>query len=1094
MRRRLGGGAGLLVLLASVWFLRCFGHASDLTPMPDSPRTEQSSAEPVRASALLTAPVAPARGDKAIRGTVVGPSGPVAGAVVVATAPRPEVSLSELPCDSGEGRETKLLHIQCGTTAAQLVEAAARRRGEAPPLARTTTDARGRFALEGLEPGEYAVWAEAVSGTGRMEEVAAGREGVEVRLEKALHYQGTVRDEDGAPVVGARVTALHLEHSRYFEGMTEGNGRFRLAPLPPGQYVLLFSRSELLPVHWVPRGDVEQDLDVTMYRPRRLTGRVVRAREPVSGGVSVQLLGERRMLSAVTDDTGRFTFDRLPLGAFTLTASHGGQDAVAQVRLARGVTPPEVELSLGTGVRVRGTVRDERGRPIAGAQVRLRSGSGRYEHDWKSTETDAKGAYTLGPVAPRRYSFEVGAERFIDDGAQERAVDGLAPVDFVLKAAVVLEGQVVDAEGRPVKQALLLLKEQDDLQGLPDRFFMGSDGSYRSQTESKEDGTFVMKAPDEGSWFLKGFHDDHVATGLMVTAPRSDIRLVLRAGAEVSGEVVDEQGAPMRRASVSLTVRSAKRDRAHEKSTRTDAMGRFTLRGIHEGAYFILASSLSQHDHRLVSRELEVRGTAPVHVRLQYPEGERVSGGVVDPEGRPLPGVTVQVGRDARRQLSRKPGEPGERFGRSPSRVKSDAEGRFAVLHLDPGTWTVSASLEGYRLDTSASRGGAPDEGRQSLEVPAGTADVHLVMRRTAAVRGRVVREDGSPVMRFEVNGRSITDTDGAFFEPVAKAVDVALTFTANGLAGTARTVRVEEDVHVDLGMVVLKQGREVRGRVTDAATGAPVAGARVDVEDVPADAEGSVRLPERSRAVKTAMDGTFTLPHVEERPHSLVVVHPDFLPKRIPLDARRDAVEVALDAGAILRGTVRNGGRMLDQSVAIEAVDLSFREYTPVRNGTFEQRRLHPGTYVLRVHTGRSKEEIPVYAPRRIQVPANATVTVDFEPRTGGATVHVTMAKPPEDKVTAVLVPGQVAMVTSARELERATAQHFRAHPESPGRWTFRAMPAGTYTVFVAHRTKRGVAVHREELVVPARGEVTRELVPRWHEMGASQLEEEAP
>lgn len=1099
MRRWLGVGAGLLVLLAGAWFLLFSALSEPAAPGPGASRDEASLRERPPLNALLTAPVAPARGSLFIRGTVVGPSGPVAGAVVVATAPVPEALLSEVPCDCGPGCERKLLDIACGARTSQLVELASQRYGEAPPQARTTTDVEGRFSLEGLEAGAYAVWAEGPLGTGLVEDVAAGHEGVWVRLGGGLTLTGMVRNEEGAPLAGTRVTSLYLSHSRSFEVLTGEDGRFRVGPLPPGSHLLVFSRPDLLPDSQYAGEDVERELEVTLYRPRRLGGRVVRGAEPVPGA-KVRAEGERRELDTVTDAEGHFAFDALSPGRYSLTASHEGQDAVAQARLEPRMEPPVLELSLGSGVRVRGTVRDERGRPIAGAEVVVQLGSSPYTADWKRVKTGADGAYMLGPLASGRHRLHVYAERFVATGPQERDVDGATPVDFVLKDAAVVEGRVVDAEGRPVGKARLLLKQQDDGEDFPNDYEPEDEYSPRMLGSSKEDGTFVLNAPSAGSWFLRGFHDDLVTVGLRVSAPQTGVVLVLGVGTEVAGEVVDEQGAPVRDAEVSLALRNRENRPSLDKAATTDARGRFILRGVSEGAYYAIASRMTATQHRRTVQVFDVRGLAPVHLRLQLPEGKRVAGQVVDTEGQPLAGVAVQVGRDFdlwRREAGASAFEEDviERFAHAPSRVRTDEDGHFTVPHLEPGTWSVSASLPGYQFDAKASPSGEPSEGGRSLEVQAGATDVRLVMRRAMAIRGRVAREDGSPIMRFELDGDSITDTEGDFLRPVHRAGEVTLVFTAHGLAGSSRTVRVEKDQQVDLGTVVLKKGRVVRGRVTDAATGAPVAEALVDVGDVPSDAEGwrrRARLSERTGAVKTGSDGRFTLPAVEERPHALVVVHPDFLQKRIPLDARQDEVAVALDTGATVQGTVRGGGKG-QQSVSLVSHDTSQYLSTEVVDARFEHSRVLPGTYVVRVHEARAGDDAPVYLPQRIQVPASGIVTVDFEPQTAGATVRLTLAEAPETGV-AVLIPGQVALPDSPEAFLEAIGLHYRPHPSGPGTWTFRRVPAGPHTAFVISPRETSLAMLREELTVPAEGELARELAPRWHVMEAPASAEDSP
>jgi protocatechuate 3,4-dioxygenase beta subunit len=1098
MRRWRGWGAVLLVLLVAGGLVRAFMASGGGTSASGASRAGASVRGPV--NALLTAPVAPARGSLAIRGKVVGPRGPVAGAVVVATVAEPEVPLAELPCDCGEGCETKLLDLACGTRAAQLVELVARRYGEAPPRARATTDAEGRFSLEGLEAGAHEVWAEGTPGTGLVEDVAAGREGVEVRLGDGPRVMGTVRDEEGAPVAGALVTALHQRHSRYFEGVTGADGRFRLGPLPAGQLLLVFSRPDLLPDFRYVGRDFEPELEMTLYRPRRLGGRVVRGEAPVAG-VTVHARGERRDWDTLTDGEGRFAFDGLPPGSYSLTASHEGQDAVAEARLEPGEEPPELELSLGSGVWLRGTVRDDRGRPIPGARVGLLTDSRALGEDMKSVEAGADGAYALGPLEPGRYHLLAGARRFVDALPQEHDVDGVTPVHFVLKDAVVVEGRVVDAEGRPVKQARLLLKKGDDGQDFPDDYEPELEQVPQARGFSEDDGTFLLEAPEAGAWFLRGFHADHVTAGLPVSAPRSDVRLVLEAGAEIQGEVVDELGAPVPDADVFLTLKEQGEEPNREKWATPDARGCFTLRGVFEGTYLISATVLSSREHRRAIRVLEVQGRSPLHVRLQFPRGERVSGVVVDAEGRPLPGAVVEVGQTPERRRAASEASPDDvaaEYLRAPSRVPVGEEGHFTVPHLEPGPWSLSVSLEGYRLDASASQGGASRESGTVLRVQAGEEAVRLVMRRMAAIRGRVVREDGSSIRRFELNGWDITDSEGAFLTPVHRTGDVTLTFMAKGLAGTTRTVRVEEDQQVDLGTVVLKKGRQVHGHVTDAMTGAPVEGALVDVGDVPGDPEGWQRpaqLSEQSGAVRTGSDGTFTLPHVEDRPHALVVVHPDFLQKRVLLGAHQDAVAVALDAGVIIRGTVRGGGPgALYVQIAAEAQG-SIGQAGVHEGGVFEKRRLAAGSYVLSVERWdvESAKDAPVFLPRRVQVPAQGVVTVDFEPRETGATVHLKQGGPPPGDATAFLVPGQVAMPGSRDELERSFLMGSFAQ-RGPEGWTFRFMPPGPYTAFILDRTNRRLRVLREELMIPEEGALTRELAPRWHTLEAPAMSAEEP
>jgi protocatechuate 3,4-dioxygenase beta subunit len=1074
MRRWLGVGVALALLAVALWYAsgsNLEGRSSDPTAQ-ETGRNESGRASIRRlpVNALLSAPLPAPRGSLHIRGTVVGPAGePVPGAVVVATAPTPDETLSELPCQCDNHCGQKLLQCGCGMAAIQLVELVAERRGEAPPLARTTSDAQGHFSLEGLEAGRYALWADGSLGTALQQNVETGTEDVELRMGQGMTLSGHLTDEDGQPVAGALVTALFVEHSRFFDTLSDAEGRWRLGPLPDGDYNLVFAREGFLPEHAKVRQDSDHEQEVTLHRPRRLTGRVLWEEQPVSGA-RVHAEGEHRELDTTTDAQGHFSFEGLRPGKYEVDASHAGLDATGQAELQPGVDASELLLELGAGVRVTGTVRDTAGRPIADAEVSALLSSPEYRRREKKTRTASDGTYALGPFESARYRFQAEASRYVGPESQTKLLKENLTLDFVLQDAIMVEGRVVGANGEPLEGVTLTLTDTSNAE-IDEEVDNGS---------SEKDGTFALQALKPGSYALQAVHEDFIPATRTVLAPSSGVQVVLSAGAQVVGDVVDETGAPVPEAEVSL-VPEQEAEAPRAKQTLPNEQGHFTIEGVAAGRYVISA----RLGMRKTSRPIEVRATGTVQVRLQFRAGSRLAGIVVDRTGKPVPEARVV----ARASEVEETEHAWVREGGITSPV-TEADGHFEFQHLAPGRYMVAVFKDGYLFDAMASGGTAPDDERDepTLEVSAGNTQMRLVLEQLSTIHGRVVRSDGTPVTRFELNGTELKDPRGAFTHPIGESGQVTLTFKAPGLAGTSRELKVKKGVDTDLGEVVLDAGRTIRGKVVDVATGAPLSGAVVNVSDEPADSGSRIYVSERRGAVRTRGDGTFTLPNVEERSLTLVAAHPEYMQKQMVLAPQQTEMTVALDMGATLRGTVRTGDKGAS-SVLIQSLDVSFQRVVALSGGAYEAPGLHAGSYVVRV-LGLEREEEHTLHPQRVQLPARGVVTLDLEEARTGTTLRLRVASETRQSQDVILIAGRHPAPNSLEELLRMGGTSYPPYRERErDLYVFRLLPAGTYTLLLLRSTGKDAELHHEELELPAQGEVSRDVTPRWERRSARQF-----
>jgi protocatechuate 3,4-dioxygenase beta subunit len=259
----------------------------------------------------------------------------------------------------------------------------------------TVTDEGGRFELRRLAGSvEVEVRARGHAPARRSIDPATEPE-VDLQLgEPTERLSGVVVDGRGFPVVGARVV-IEAAGGERRSAATDRVGGFQVEGCPGGPLVVRVSQGEHLKstVVGVVPGD---DLRITLVSGGVVEGEVVEERGAVPRGGRVTIedsLGERR--STTVDANGRFRVGGCAPGPATVRAEAPGcLPAAAPVELAGADYPGEVVLrdlrfALLPSGSVAGTVLDDRGLPVAGADVGV--GAAR-------TRTDAAGRFRVGPL------------------------------------------------------------------------------------------------------------------------------------------------------------------------------------------------------------------------------------------------------------------------------------------------------------------------------------------------------------------------------------------------------------------------------------------------------------------------------------------------------------------------------------------------------------------------------------------------------------------------------------------------------------------------------------------------------------------------
>ncbi|AGC41482.1 hypothetical protein MYSTI_00123 [Myxococcus stipitatus DSM 14675] len=1069
-------------------------------------RTASHEAPPAAASrpsatrpATPREPTPPPKGALSLHGRVLREDqSPAAGVEVSATRSIPGESLSGRPC--GKDAATPLSSARCEDVRA-LLEVMDDGSGAAPVVGRTTTAADGSFTLEGLTEGPVALWALSPRGAAVELTVAAGARDVTLVLARALHGQGRVIDEAARPVGNASVTLFHLEHSRFFEAFTDKDGRFTLGPVPSGEYTLVVFSPGLLPL-WVPDLFLEglHEEELVLHRPRSIIGQVLQDERPVAGAeVETHDASHRQ----VTDAHGRFTLENLAPGRFILWARHGDQQGEAVTELEEEQDRAEVTVRLGTLFRVVGTVRDEAGKPIPDALVEMSPAQEVLRTRSIHATTKEDGGFVLDRAPLDRMSFSAWAEGFQQTEPQSLVVTAdMPPVDFVMKRAFVVEGIVTDPEGKPLAEALVTgVKRERALRPLHER---PSESPYeQSETAdsyTNEQGHFLLNLTEPGLHLITPEAEGFVGASVEVEAPARDVRLVMNPGARLQGLVVDARGEPI--PEVTLTLHDAKEKEMLVSMGPSDEHGRFSVGGLPAGGPYLLVAEFEVGGVHRTSLPVELRDRETTKVTVRMNTGLSVSGIVVDEAGIPVADVGVH-GASLEQTLARM-AEESVSDSVVPSIATTDAQGRFTLHHVPPGSCRLMIQKQGYVLRGEPASDEEPAPHEPQVLVPAGATGVRLVLRYQGSVRGRLMREDYSPITRFNINEEPRRDPLGAFRVLVDQPGDMTLTLEAPGLTRLVREVHVAAGQDVDLGDVVLKAGRRVRGRVLDTRTGQPLFGVEIEASTPPSlspDRDPEAYVAPLALAT-TGAGGVFELPPLEPGPLLLKFRHPEYLSHEEHVGPADTELETRLSAGARLEGSVVDRrGRPVQSHVGItplspQGEDTRYK-YTRGKQGMFIASGLMPGDYAIAPTEAENAEGRPIsFLPRLVSLGPSESKTLQFQERVGPATLQLRLAEAnrnPEDPFGGIafikvhLLPAPLPPLTSRRQWEQLSTALAVPRLDDPTtleeHLTFPELPLGRYT-FVMRGTNvrtRQVMLHREEVELSSAGITPVDLRPRW-------------
>lgn len=326
------------------------------------------------------------------------------------------------------------------------------------------------------------------------------------RLSRGCLVRGRLLDAGGEPVVDGRVEVvsnapIHPDFARAarIRGRTDARGRFELPDASRELALTLLARNEgsgalVRPCPAVgPGANVLELSDVFLPPASIVRGTVVgEDGSPVPNlPVVLQAQGGPSLMRQITqrwartDDQGRFAIADLAGGEFRIEVRppDAHSPVGSDVSVPAGSCVDDLRLVLPRLGSIAGRVTDADGEPLQGVRVVPIRGDG--DHTELGALTDATGSFRIHRLVQGSHRLRIlaglfGGRLFL---GQETAdvYAGTEELHVVLEAAVPQDGQVFDAEGRPVRNAAVFARVpgRDDV-------FLGL---------TNPDGTFSIPVP-----------------------------------------------------------------------------------------------------------------------------------------------------------------------------------------------------------------------------------------------------------------------------------------------------------------------------------------------------------------------------------------------------------------------------------------------------------------------------------------------------------------------------------------------------------------------------------------------------------------------
>ena len=389
--------------------------------------------------------------------------------------------------------------------------------------------------------------------------------GIDVQLDLAAHFTGTVTDTAGNPLQEIRVTAYRRDNQGEWSYvtfvMTDANGNYDLSGLPAGTYIVRFldlsgtfvtkyhddaSNQSSATILQIAAGTTTPNIDAQLAYAGGISGTVTDTAGNPLAGISVLVFrwddDTQQWVwanSGTTDASGNYDVGDLNTGTYRVGFKDKSSqtyaleyyddvldfNGAAGIIVTAGVITTGVNAQLASAGSISGRVTDSAGNPLSGIEVWAVRWNGESWFRHNLAITDDNGAYEIKLLAEGPYRVEFADHKLqlyvteyyngasgISDGADVQVTAGNTTpnIDAQLSRRSSIKGTVTDSSGNTLANIEVTAYSWNGTywEGA-DSGVTGSDGWYNIEGLQPDVYRLGLQSPPgSGTCYAAWYHDN----------------------------------------------------------------------------------------------------------------------------------------------------------------------------------------------------------------------------------------------------------------------------------------------------------------------------------------------------------------------------------------------------------------------------------------------------------------------------------------------------------------------------------------------------------------------------------------------------------